>query len=252
MVPGDPRAWGGVLKGLVPRGTPTHPSDHHSQAGERDLLPGRVSAPSRKAFKPRHWVEKGLVAQEFLQGAALNSGLLEKRCGWGGEAAVPRGHLALVRAERGHGMGQGQGGWGEPGWGQAPLRLTLCSEGPSGPGRSPPPLPRRGVLPPGCLLEAQSARPGSRHRGGGSLSTVPGTWSPDLLLRLCPEWSGRPRLWPSCWAPRLPAWPWASGACQLLPTCSACLFVHPSVLRFRTGILVAQACKVTPHLTAQG
>ena len=40
--------------------------------------------------------------------------------------------------------------------------------------------------------------------------------------------------------------------CQLLPTCSPCLSVCPSALRFQADVLVTQACKVAQWLADLG
>lgn len=49
---------------------------------EEEVPPGEGGHPSQKAPKLRHLAGQAPGAQEFLEGAAQSSGLLEERGGW--------------------------------------------------------------------------------------------------------------------------------------------------------------------------
>lgn len=97
---------------------------------------------------------------------------------------------------------------------------------------------------------SSSAPPGSLHRCDCSQSIAHRVLAPKPSTQTTPRGARKAEAWPMHEVPRLPAWPWAGGSCQLPPTCSARLFVHSSVLRFRlTSWLPRPARRPPPCLT---
>lgn len=147
----------------------------------------------------------------------------------------------------------GQWNWGDPGWGRA--RSLLC--GAVWPRQAPAVIQSQKGAPPGRWLEAQprtgsSALPWRLHRGDFSVSSTCGDSAPEPTAQTMSVAARKAEVLADPSGAQTASLAMGQTPCQLPPTCSPCLAVHPPVLRLQVDIPITQACRVPQGLTDLG